>query len=464
MSPSLCPTAPTVPVSRRQKKARSEGIYWTEPQRAALIQLNHLADVFLRGANQRYGGIAARTKVLLLGGTGAGKTSVIRRFARSRDWAFLSQDASGWIPAGAYATQSRPATLVAIRDYVRRVPKGVLFLDEVDKLLPSASATRDSGYSTAVFAEVLGFLDQDERLAGHLWSNDDIQKLKDSFFIVAAGAFQSYLREAEQKARGGSLGFGTSEERPADFGQYLSDVSALPDEITSRFAAPPIFIGQPSRCDFRAAIENIHQDLDVALKRPLEELLTEATEYVGGVRWLENYVTKLLISLPAPAKPIEDLDPPDGEDDAPKDHRTYDFFAIDTVEHIRRLNEDCFSLRVALAQVASALHLAVADDRIVQSADDDFWRYLNSPDSLWEHTCGAISACNLCTVVSSDISSLRPLVEWQERAWKGLRDHAHHLEKLGLLSTWTKAWDLCSRVTQRQAYLSVQGANGRYQQ
>ena len=465
MNPSPCLDAPSVPVSRKEKDAMRQGLYWTEAQRAAIIQLNKLADVFLRGANQRYGGIAARTKVLLLGGTGAGKTSVVRRFGTSRGWTFTSQDASAWIPAGAYATQSRPATLVALRDSVRRAPRGVIFIDEVDKLLPSASATRDSGYSTAVFSEVLGFLDQDERLAGHLWSNDDIQKLKDNFFIVAAGAFQSYLREAEQKARGGSLGFGTSEERPADFGQYLSDVSALPDEITSRFAAPPIFIGQPSRSDFQAAIQNIHRDLDVELKRPMEELLDEATQYLGGVRFLENYLTKLLIALPAPAKPIEDFDQADQENQPPEDRRTYDFFAIDTVDHVRKLNDDFFSLRVALAQVVSGLHLATVEAPLVQSSQNGFWQYLHEGSfSLWEHTCGAVSACNLCTVVSSDSSALRPLVEWQERAWKGIRDHAGDLEKLGLLSVWMKAWDLCSRVTQRQAHLSIQVANGRYQQ
>src|ERR1700753_436550 len=138
MKPPLCPAAPTVPVSRRAKEARSEGIYWTEAQRVALLQLRNLANVFLRGPNQRYGGIAARTKILLLGGTGAGKTSVARSFALSCGWTFISQDASGWIPAGASATQSRPATLVALRDHVRRAARGVIFLDEVDKLLPSA--------------------------------------------------------------------------------------------------------------------------------------------------------------------------------------------------------------------------------------------------------------------------------------------------------------------------------------
>jgi hypothetical protein len=458
-----CPAPPTVPLSRKQKEATSKGLYLTAPQRAALIQLDNFAGVFRRGANQRYGGIAARTKVLLLGGTGAGKTSVARRFATSHGWDFLSQDASGWIPAGAYAAQSRPSTLVAIRDFVRRVPRGLICIDEIDKLLPSANATRESGYSTAIFAEALAFMDQDERLVGHLWSNDDIQKLKDCFFIVAAGAFQSFLREAERKARGSSLGFGTSEGRSADFGQFLSDSEALPDEIASRFAIP-IFIGQPSRADFQVAIEHIHEELGVERQRPLEELLAEAIGYVGGVRWLENYVTKILIAHPESVRPVEYDLLPESEDDPPASPRKYDFFAIDTVEHVRRLNEDAFSMRVALAHVVSGLHLAVVDNSLVQSSENEFWQYLNDGGSFWELTCTAIEATNLCTEVSSDISRLEPLLEWQRRAWKGLRDHASNLEKLGLLSTWMKAWDLCSRVTQRQAHLSNQVAMGRYQQ
>ena len=468
-TPCLAP--PTVPVSRKEKEARDNRLYLTESQRGALIQLSNLSNVFLHGADVRYGGIAARSKALLLGGTGTGKTSVARRFAVSRGWTFISFDSSGWVPVGAHA---KPPTLLVLRDHVRRFStdaktpsgqslhdqKGVICLDEIDKPWQSVNAVRDSSYSTATLSEVLAFLDADERLLGHQWTRQDIEKLKNSFFIIGAGSFQSYLREAEKKARGGALGFGEAEKGPQDFGQFISDIQALPDEIASRFAAPAIFLQAPTRKDFSAAIENIHHDLGVTMARPMDDLVTEAMGHLGGVRWLENYVTKLLVAHPPPLRAPESEVKLTPRGERIEDLRTFNFFAADTTEHIRKLNEDIFGLRVALAHVVSGLHLAVAQDRITQSTDNGFWIYLNTGGSFWEHTCETIATCGLCAEASSDTSHMMPLVIWEERAWKGIRDHANDLEKLNLLETWMRAWDLCSRVIQRQACLSVQVGRG----
>lgn len=470
-TPCLAP--PTVPVSRKEKETRSNRLYLTESQRGALIQLSNLSNVFLHGADVRYGGIAARTKALLLGGTGAGKTSVARRFAGSQGWSFVSFDSSGWVPVGAHA---KPPTLLVLRDHVRRFltdaktpsgqtlrdQKGVICLDEIDKPWQSVNAVRDSSYSTATLSEVLAFLDADERLLGHQWTRQDIEKLKNSFFIIGAGSFQSYLREAEKKVRCGPLGFGEAEKGPQDFGQFISDIQALPDEIASRFAVPAIFIQAPTRADFSAAIENIHQDLGVAIARPMDDLVTEATGHLGGVRWLENYVTKLLVAHPPQFKAAESAvqSKPGGSEIV--DSRTFNFFATDTTEHIRKLNEDNFGLRVALARVVSGLHLAVAQDRINQSSDNEFWVYLKEGD-FWEHTCRTVAACGLCAEASSDTSHILPLVIWEQRAWKGIRDHASDLKTIGLLEVWMQAWDLCSRVVQRQSCLCLQVGRGIYQ-
>jgi len=459
---------PTVPVSRTEKgtekAATGTRLYLTESQRAALLQLNNLANVFLQGANMRFGGIAVRSKALLLGGTGSGKTSIARRFAENRGWNFISFDSSGWVPVGAAA---KPPTLQVLRDHVRRLPAGgqthgVICLDEIDKPWGSVNAVRDSGYSTAQLSEVLAFLDADERLLGHQWTKQDIENLKTSFFVIGAGSFQSYLREAERKARGGSLGFGTAGGGPVDFGQFISDMGALPDEVASRFANP-IYINPPTRMDFSRAITHIHQDIGVEMVRPMDELLDEAAAFTGGVRWLENYVTKLLIANPLPPKVPEGGARSKPEDTASEDHRTMNFFATDTVEHIRQLNGDVFSLRVALARVVSGLNLAVAKNRLVQSSENGFWFYLNFGGSFLEHTCKTISASNLCAEASSNLSHLAPLLEWEQRAWKGIRDHSSDLEALGLLSAWMTGWDLCNRVIQRQSYLSVQVARGTYQ-
>ncbi len=316
-TPVLIP--PTVPVSRKGKETGGQRLYLTEAQRGALIQLNNLANVFLHGTNARYGGIAPRTKALMLGATGVGKTSVAKRFAEGRGWGFVAQDMSSWVPIGAHA---KPPTLQVLRDHIRRFqteatsPSGealppqkfVVFLDEIDKPWQSTSAVRDSSYTTAILSEALAFLDMDERLLGHQWSRQDLEKLRKCCFVIAAGSFQSFMRQAEREARRGSLGFGAEQDGRQDFGQFISDIEALPDEVASRFASPAIWIGPPTRADFTAALLHIHEDLGFEMVRPLEELLTEATGRFGGVRWLENYVTKLLSSHPP--KPVTSDRPP----------------------------------------------------------------------------------------------------------------------------------------------------------
>jgi SpoVK/Ycf46/Vps4 family AAA+-type ATPase len=166
----------------------------------AMDQLDHYAEVFLSAGTTTFGGISPRTKVLLLGGTGAGKTSVVRKFALRCEWRFVSIDSSAWIPEGS----AKPGSLVFIRDFVRSLDtdeNAVLMLDEVDKLLPAGDAALDTNWSTSVFGEVLAAIDQDERLLGHNWTMADLEKFRSSIFLVAAGAFEFYLRRAKQKAR-----------------------------------------------------------------------------------------------------------------------------------------------------------------------------------------------------------------------------------------------------------------------
>ncbi len=116
-----------------------------------------------------------------------------------------------------------------------------------------------------------------------------------------------------------------------------------------------------------------------------------------------------------------------------------------------------------MAQVASGLHLAASRDLLFQKPDNSFWIYLNETGSLWEQTCDAIATCGLCAEVSSDLSGLLLLINWEQRAWIGIRNHANDLEALGLLDVFMRAWDLCSRVVQRQSCLSAQVGRGTYQ-
>ena len=445
-----CLEAPRVP--ERRVILNKTPLYYTQSQLQALVDLHYYAEVFTRSSGVSCGGIKPRTKCLLLGGTGSGKTHVARSFAQSRKWSFTSVDSSAWIPEGS----SKTSTLRLLRDYIRKQPVGVIMLDEIDKLVPSGSAAIQQHWSISCWGEAICILDQDERLLSHEWTRDDISKLQ-SFFFVAAGAFEFYLREAKRKARGCRLGFGTDENKPENFAAFLSNAGALPDEIATRFA-PPIFIGSPSREDYAKAIEEIHNNLGVTLTRPIEALVEEAEASQGGMRWCETYLTGLLREHPEASQKSKSKEQGGEEKIQGKEKaETFDFFSTDTVEHVRQLNGDIFSLNSVLAKITSTLSIAIECGKVPEK----LWPYLNAGVPFLDHTDSVISSCGICAEISSD-PGYQVLYEWLMRVWEGIRSHSLDLQNCGLLPLWLEAYDLSNRVCQRRLHLGASIARGRY--
>jgi hypothetical protein len=452
---------PQVPQKRIALNECSE--FFSESQVRALTELNHYAEVFLNSKGARYAGLAPRTKVLLLGGTGSGKTCVARSFARSRGWNFFSVDCSAWVPLGAY---TKPSTLQVIRDFVRKNEndRAVILLDEIDKLLPAGNQALQSSWTTSLFGEVLCALDIDERLIGHDWTLEDIEKFKTRCFVIGAGAFEFYLREAKQKANGGVLGFGTGHQQPDSFAQYLATSQAIPDEVSSRFASPPVFLDSPTPDDFETVIQEIHEHLGLPFEGQMKEMVEEAQTSLGGMRWAENYLTRLLVQHPEAAR-RQKRDEESKVVERPPEYRrekTYDFFAPDTTEHVRKLNEDVFGLNLLLIRITSAISIAESEGRISQDQNDRLRRYLHDDEPFVEIINRALRVTDMCSVVSPDPSHNQPIHDWTIRVLAGLQNFSPELAKSGLLELWYQAWDLCNRVNQRRACLSNAVAAGRY--
>jgi SpoVK/Ycf46/Vps4 family AAA+-type ATPase len=436
----------------------------------ALEQLDHYAEVFLSAGTTTFGGISPRTKVLLLGGTGAGKTSVVRKFAQRSEWRFVSIDSSAWIPEGS----AKPGSLSFIRDFVRSLESGeyaVLMLDEVDKLLPAGDAALDTNWSTSVFGEVLAAVDQDERLLGHNWTKADLEQFRSSVFLVAAGAFEFYLRKVKQKARGSHLGFGNDNSKSLTFSEFLDQSQAIPSEISSRFA-PPIFIQSPTASDFKRVITKIHEDLGFPASKPVEELAIEATSTVGGLRWAENYVTQLLFEHPKTLPPTPPAPSPAKKREA-DEHGTdvfgkiistakFDFFSPDTTHHVRILNDDVFALQRVLTRIVCAIAIADSEGRLPKSSGDPLYQYLSSPEPIQAQVERALSGCEITAEISSEFTGNLRIINLALRLWEGIRGVSPGLQKCGLLDLWQEAFDLCGRVNQRRHNLSQAAANGRY--
>jgi SpoVK/Ycf46/Vps4 family AAA+-type ATPase len=200
----------------------------TQSQQAGLVRLDALADLFARIGNSKPGSFQPLLRALLIGGTGVGKSTLAREFARRRDWAYTSVDCGSWLIQGAY---SKPPTLRILRDHVRSSSRTCIYLDEACKMFPSGHDT-SSGWYLSVFSEFILLLDGDERLKGHEWTAEDIRKYKETCYVICGGAFTEALKEARVAQKRGGLGF----VQAGPTATHSSKIQeALPEEIYHRF-------------------------------------------------------------------------------------------------------------------------------------------------------------------------------------------------------------------------------------
>ena len=167
----------------------------TGSQASALIKLSNL--VQLQGQPE-CAGVLPRTKPLLIGPSGSGKTAVVRRLADLEKLPLLAINCGSWIVFGAYTS---PHTLTVLRRFVRENSRGCIMLDEVDKVCPSSGNGHLNGWGLSVFTEVISFLDADSKLSGCGWTSADIEKLRASFFVCGAGAWQIQAAAARKGGR-----------------------------------------------------------------------------------------------------------------------------------------------------------------------------------------------------------------------------------------------------------------------
>jgi hypothetical protein len=425
--------------------------YATTSQKAGLQRLHALADVFTRVGDGTLGTFRPLLRPLLIGATGCGKSTLVREFARQRDWGFLAVDAGSWLIQGAF---SKPPTLRLIRDHVRAFPRTCLFIDECCKLMPTGHDA-NSGWYTSVFAEFLGLYDTSERLLGHEWTRADIQRFRESCFLIAGGAFTSALKQAQASAMRGGLGFGQA--GPIAGATHSSKIGEiLPPEIFLRFHSSHLVLEAPSRDDYARAIEMIHADLKVEREKPIKELIDEAQASGNGVRWVPEYLTRVLLANPTalPVKPAAD---------APKPPEGYDFFSPEASRYSHDITNYSFELRGVLARIRAEIQSQ--HDLVRENPSKAFSRYLlgsergDFPGILM----GALMASNACVGIGEDDSAtLNPLMRWREEAWLGLDRFAGELSRCGLLDLFSRSWDLTSRIAELRATLSQMVAAGKF--
>ena len=265
----------------------------TQSQQQAFNELRFFAELHEQGVRS-VAGISTRPYPLIVGPSGSGKTFLVRKLAVDQSVKMFSVNAQDWIPIG--ARNEGGHTLTQILRFIGTHPRGIVFIDEVNKLTMHHAS--ESSWCADVLSEILAFLDMDVRLEPAGFSPDQIDHLDENFFIVGGGAFQAEWHGTKTR----EIGFS---ERPVTetaekYRRAVQSQTQVADELLFRFSDQLIAIAPPTAGEFVERIQTVREALCMPALEEAElgAVVGEALESGRMMRWLEGYVVQCMARTP----------------------------------------------------------------------------------------------------------------------------------------------------------------------
>jgi hypothetical protein len=236
--------------------------------------------------------IKIRTNPLLVASTGVGKTFLVNRLAHELGLPLFCATAGDWILLCS-SLRGAPPTLPLLYEFIEKNPKGIVYLDEIEKL---AHNDTTSDWSKCFQCELFSVLDrkivsavlkEESGPKFNLTAEKLAERFRHSMFVVAAGAWQS-LWETKCDA----IGFADNADKNKNPVPTHADLAmSLRLEILNRCSKPLILPPLTDR-DYGSVFEELYfrlpADLQAILQRPTQEQIAEAVQSKKGFRFFEE--------------------------------------------------------------------------------------------------------------------------------------------------------------------------------
>ena len=175
-----------------------------------------------------------KSNILMVGPTGTGKTLMARTIAKMLDVPFTIVDATVLTEAGYVGedVESILTRLLQEADYdVKKAERGIVFIDEIDKIADNPSITRDvsgEGVQQAMLKLLEGNVVNVPPKGGRKHPEQDFVHVNtENILFICGGAFEGIERRIAQRLNTQVIGFGASGKQRIDKENLLQYVSAM---------------------------------------------------------------------------------------------------------------------------------------------------------------------------------------------------------------------------------------------
>jgi ATP-dependent Clp protease ATP-binding subunit ClpX len=193
----------------------------------------------------------AKSNILMIGPTGTGKTLMAKCVAEYLDVPFVIADATSLTEAG-YVGDDVESTIArlytAANGDVERCQRGIVFLDEIDKIArksEGATVSRDvsgEGVQQALLKLVEGTKCKISTTGNRKTQSETVEIDTSNILFIAGGAFVGMDQIVQTRVKGTSIGFGAQIS-----GKDTNDEPVTPDDLI-KYGMIPEFIGRFNNC------------------------------------------------------------------------------------------------------------------------------------------------------------------------------------------------------------------------